>query len=516
MGKFIAITFLLFQSLYAISQHQSFQNKLDSLEERLSHQTGNEWLLTACQLSFYWGIDGINAEKAINLANEGIAKLPENYFHDLERLRDKTSFLNNLAQANIRLGQYGAAQKYVNQGIKENELIRPFNDSIATHKEGRFRLLAAEILFYQKHYDKQITELQKAADAFVDTKKWYNWAGAMNNLGSTYKLLEQYDSAIYYFRQCDTLFLQFDYAEYLTNQVIIAEALLRKGDLEQADSIYRFFLGEGEKDNHRQLQAAYVGLGEVSLKKDEPSAAIQWFKKAEPMVEKNKDPYRRIGIYKLLAEAYETANNKSNGLVYYKKYLNLYDSVSATLYGEQLIQLQNEFALNEQDEVIRSLEESAHKTKIKFWGVIISCLLLFVGGGVWLRRYLREFQKPTVIEWSTLTETLLEEKAPFVIRSMEIINDHLDEPDFTVEAFAKEMRISRVQLFNKTKKHFSTSPSRLIRQARLEKAKLLLQNQQLNVSEVAYRVGFVNASHFTKVFRKHFGKPPTEMFADRQ
>ena len=121
-----------------------------------------------------------------------------------------------------------------------------------------------------------------------------------------------------------------------------------------------------------------------------------------------------------------------------------------------------------------------------------------------------------MIEWSALADTLMKEKDPFIIRAMEIINDHLDDPNFTVEAFAKAMRISRVQLFNKTKQHFSTSPSRLIRQARLEKAKLLLENQQLNVAEVAYRVGFVNASHFTRVFRKHYGVSPTKMFAGRQ
>ncbi len=53
--------------------------------------------------------------------------------------------------------------------------------------------------------------------------------------------------------------------------------------------------------------------------------------------------------------------------------------------------------------------------------------------------------------------------------------------------------------------HFTEYLSRL----RVEKAKNLLLNPNLRVSEVAYEVGFQSLTHFNRVFRKHAGQSPT-------
>lgn len=48
------------------------------------------------------------------------------------------------------------------------------------------------------------------------------------------------------------------------------------------------------------------------------------------------------------------------------------------------------------------------------------------------------------------------------------------------------------------------------RRLRLEEAADLLRDSFLNVSEIAYRVGFAEASHFSKTFKSCFGITPTE------
>lgn len=45
---------------------------------------------------------------------------------------------------------------------------------------------------------------------------------------------------------------------------------------------------------------------------------------------------------------------------------------------------------------------------------------------------------------------------------------------------------------------------------RVEKAKNLLQNPHLRVSEIAYTVGFQSLTHFNRVFRKITGEAPTD------
>jgi len=45
---------------------------------------------------------------------------------------------------------------------------------------------------------------------------------------------------------------------------------------------------------------------------------------------------------------------------------------------------------------------------------------------------------------------------------------------------------------------------------RIERAKLLLHNKNLRVSEIAYEVGFQSLTHFNRTFRKLVGSSPTE------
>jgi AraC-like DNA-binding protein len=93
-----------------------------------------------------------------------------------------------------------------------------------------------------------------------------------------------------------------------------------------------------------------------------------------------------------------------------------------------------------------------------------------------------------------------------------VIQSHISDPDFKVDALANAMALSRTQLFRKIKGLTQMSPQRYLRFVRLEKAKKLLQSKEkdLNVSEVCYNVGFASKSHFTRSFQKEFGFNPSE------
>lgn len=57
-------------------------------------------------------------------------------------------------------------------------------------------------------------------------------------------------------------------------------------------------------------------------------------------------------------------------------------------------------------------------------------------------------------------------------------------------------------------KIYQTTPGKWLLAKRLDYARILLQNPSKSVSEVAYESGFENLSHFSRVFRAHFGMPP--------
>ena len=100
-------------------------------------------------------------------------------------------------------------------------------------------------------------------------------------------------------------------------------------------------------------------------------------------------------------------------------------------------------------------------------------------------------------------------------RIMKAVNKNLNDSDFSVEMLCSEVGISRAQLHRKMKELTGISTSEFIRNIRLEQAARLLKEQKINVTQVAYTVGFSNLAHFSTVFRKHFGVAPSEYAAQK-
>ena len=99
-------------------------------------------------------------------------------------------------------------------------------------------------------------------------------------------------------------------------------------------------------------------------------------------------------------------------------------------------------------------------------------------------------------------------------RIMESINAHLGDNDYNIETLCNEVGISRAHLHRKMKEMTGISISEFIRNLRMEQAARLLKEQKLNVTQVAFTVGFNNQSHFSTVFRKYFGMTPREFCDD--
>ena len=95
-------------------------------------------------------------------------------------------------------------------------------------------------------------------------------------------------------------------------------------------------------------------------------------------------------------------------------------------------------------------------------------------------------------------------------RIMKSVNKNLSNSDFNVDMLTQEVGISRAQLHRKMKELTGISTSEFIRNIRLEQAARLLREQKVNVTQVAYTVGFSNLAHFSTIFRKHFGISPSE------
>lgn len=77
-----------------------------------------------------------------------------------------------------------------------------------------------------------------------------------------------------------------------------------------------------------------------------------------------------------------------------------------------------------------------------------------------------------------------------------------------VEEFAKLCGRSLSAFKRDFRKVFKTTPSKWIKNKRLEYAKTLLIESNLNINEICYDSGFVNASHFIKSFKEQYKISP--------
>ena len=84
------------------------------------------------------------------------------------------------------------------------------------------------------------------------------------------------------------------------------------------------------------------------------------------------------------------------------------------------------------------------------------------------------------------------------------------ESDWTTQSICKLTHMEKSQLHNYYTSFFKTTPKADIIFARIEKAKTLLANQEMNVNQVAEICGFKSSSHFIRVFKKHVTCSPGE------
>lgn len=106
------------------------------------------------------------------------------------------------------------------------------------------------------------------------------------------------------------------------------------------------------------------------------------------------------------------------------------------------------------------------------------------------------------------TQSLSREEL-FLINLRETIEEHLSDESFGIAQLCVKIGLSRSQLHNKLKALTGQSTSIYIRTVRLEKAKELLLNTNLDISEIAYEVGFRTPLYFTQIFSKEVGVAPS-------
>ncbi|MCF7561344.1 response regulator [Sabulilitoribacter multivorans] len=125
------------------------------------------------------------------------------------------------------------------------------------------------------------------------------------------------------------------------------------------------------------------------------------------------------------------------------------------------------------------------------------------------RRNLRErYSQEVILKPKDLVITNLDEQ--FLEKVQNVLDEKLIESSFTSEEFSKAVGMSRMQLHRKLKALTDLSASEFIRSQRLKLAISLLEKSDVNISEIAYKVGFNDHAYFSKCFKEAYGCSPSE------
>jgi len=102
----------------------------------------------------------------------------------------------------------------------------------------------------------------------------------------------------------------------------------------------------------------------------------------------------------------------------------------------------------------------------------------------------------------------------FLQRVIGVVEKNMSDNELDIERFSELVGVSRMQLYRKLHALTDMTVKEFIRHIRLKRAAQLLIQKRMNVSEVAYAVGFNDLSHFRKCFKREFGMSASE-YADK-
>lgn len=124
-------------------------------------------------------------------------------------------------------------------------------------------------------------------------------------------------------------------------------------------------------------------------------------------------------------------------------------------------------------------------------------------------RVANDFKKQLAFEIKDLNYTDIDEK--FIKDAISCVNRHLSDTEFDVPQFIDELATSRTTLHKKLKSLTGLNTTSFVRNIRLKAAcKIMDENKNIRISDLAYMVGFNDPKYFSICFKKEFGMQPTE------
>jgi AraC-like DNA-binding protein len=120
---------------------------------------------------------------------------------------------------------------------------------------------------------------------------------------------------------------------------------------------------------------------------------------------------------------------------------------------------------------------------------------------------MREKKNTITITYKAIENTTVESpKSDFI----KFINTNFQNSELTLDLVSGETGVSQRKITNEIQIQFGCNFKTYINRLRINESKRLLLEKDLNIGEIAFRVGFNNQTHFNRVFKSEVQISPTE------
>ncbi|WP_455505455.1 ATP-binding protein [Coprobacter sp.] len=123
-------------------------------------------------------------------------------------------------------------------------------------------------------------------------------------------------------------------------------------------------------------------------------------------------------------------------------------------------------------------------------------------------KFKEKIKMDIIINPKDISATSTDEK--FLVNVMSVIEENIEDENFSLDDFARKMNISRSILNNKLQSLTNQTPIEFVRNIRLKRAAQLLTLNAYTVSEISFKVGISAPRYFSTIFKKQFGMTPKE------
>lgn len=157
---------------------------------------------------------------------------------------------------------------------------------------------------------------------------------------------------------------------------------------------------------------------------------------------------------------------------------------------------------------IYSMAFSRNNKPLISWIIALEFIfILLVFTALYVIENLRVKKQTITITYKAIENKTIEgSKSDFI----DFINSHFQNSQLTLELVSNETGVSQRRITNEIQNQFGCNFKTYINRLRINESKRLLLEKELNIGEVAFKVGFNNQSHFNRVFKSELLISPTE------